>query len=122
MWEYRAALIRVIDADTITVLADTGFGGRQQEDVRLLDVSAPELNQPGGPEAKAFVADWMSQLTPLRWPLLIRTDPNTAAEPTERRSFVRYLATVWDLTHQSRCLNVDLRLFLAQHPEWGTGM
>lgn len=90
--------------------------------MRLLDVSAPERSQAGGPEATEFVWAWMKDLPALRWPLLVRTDPNTAAEPTERRTFIRYLGTVWDLAHQSRCLNVDLRAFLAEHPEWGIGL
>lgn len=121
MWEYRAACLHVIDGDTIRVLADTGFGGRHEIDVRLLGVSAPELGQPGGAEAKAFVATWIGpHSTDLRWPLLIKTSITTTPEPAERRSFIRYLADVYDLA-TGASLNVTLRDYLAQHPEWGTG-
>jgi endonuclease YncB( thermonuclease family) len=118
MWEYRAALIRVIDADTIVVLADTGFGGRQEEHVRLLGVSAPELKEPGGADARQYTLDWCARLPAVRWPLRLATVPNTVAEPDERRTLTRYLGVVSD---GARGLNADLALFLAGHPEWGTG-
>lgn len=121
MWEYRAALIRVIDGDTLVALADTGFGGRQEEHIRLAGVSAPELTEPGGPEARMFVIDWAIRLARAQWPLLIRTQPNTNPEPTERRTLVRYLATVTELAAPYRNLNTDLAAWLNLHPEWGTG-
>lgn len=120
MWEYRAAPLRVIDGDTIVILADTGFGGRQEEHIRLLDVLAPELNEPGGPEAKQYVIDWMAQLPAVRWPLLVRTQPNTNPEPTERRTLTRYLATVVQLG-TDRVLNADVGDYLNAHPEWNSG-
>lgn len=124
MWSYRATLIRAHDADTLTILADTGFGGRQQVDVRLLGVSAPELSQPGGQECRLFTAEWLAEVGAsdprAAWPLRVQTVPSTAVEPSERRSFVRYLGTVYGLAG-GRCLNGDLAVFLAGHPEWGTG-
>lgn len=121
MWEYRAALVRVHDADSAVLLLDTGMGGRQEEEVRLLGVSAPELSQPGGQESKAFTVAWFAGLTVLRWPLLVTTVPNSSREPAERRSFVRYLATVADLAVPYRVLNDALAEYLAGHPEWGSG-
>jgi endonuclease YncB( thermonuclease family) len=121
MWDYRAQLIRIDDADTIVILADQGFSGRQEEAIRLADVSAPELRDPGGAESKAFTQAWAGQLPLLRWPLYVMTQPNTNPEPSERRSFVRYIGTVYDYADRSRCLNDDLAAFLAQHPEWGSG-
>jgi len=121
MWDYRAQLLRVDDADTIVILADQGFSGRQEEAIRLADVSAPELREPGGAETKAFTQAWSGQLSLLRWPLYVMTQPNTNPEPSERRSFVRYIGTVYDYADRRRCLNDDLAAFLAQHPEWGSG-
>lgn len=124
MWEYRAACLHVLDGDTIRVLADTGFGGRHEIDVRLLGVSAPELDQPGGAEAHDFVTEWMTYrdmaVEPLRWPLLIRTFTTSTFEPSERRTFARYLAHVYDIT-TGATLNQDLADYLGQHPEWGSG-
>lgn len=101
---------------------DTGFGGRQQEEIRLLNFSAPEHNQPGGLECRDFATAWFGQVAVRRWPLHVITVPNTTPEPTERRTFVRYLATVSDIAAPGRVLNVDLAGFLTQHPEWGHGI
>jgi endonuclease YncB( thermonuclease family) len=122
VFDYRAALVRVVDGDSVILEMDQGFGGRQQEEVRLLSVSAPEKDQPGGLECRDFTTAWLGQVSPqLRWPLHVITVPNTNPEPTERRTFVRYLATVSDIT-DGRVLNADLALFLNQHPEWGHGI
>jgi endonuclease YncB( thermonuclease family) len=120
MWTYRAALLDILDADTIRVTLDLGCHVRTQQDIRLLAVSAPELSQPGGIEAQRWVADWMTGLADLTWPLLITTSPNTRPEPEERRSFVRYLGTVTDIA-DGRVLNTDLAHWLTGHPEWGSG-
>jgi endonuclease YncB( thermonuclease family) len=122
VFDYRAQLVRVVDGDSAVLLFDQGLGGRQEEEVRLLNVSAPERHQAGGLECRDFVAAWIGQLPARRWPLYVQTVPNTTLEPAERRTFVRYLATVRDFTDRTRCLNDDLARFLAQHPEWGSGI
>jgi hypothetical protein len=122
MWDYRAQLIRVVDADTVVLLIDQGMSNRREEALRLLNVSAPEHNKPGGPQATAFTQQWMNALSPAwRWPMRVLTQPNTKREPEEDRTYVRYLATVSDMALE-RCLNDDLRAYLAEHPEWGHGM
>jgi hypothetical protein len=128
MWQYRAAVVRVLDGDSLIILADTGFNGRQEEHIRLLDVHAPEMSELGGLDTFGFVAEWCARLpADVRWPLIIDTVPNTSREPAERRSFVRYLATVREADWLPkdgpvRRLNDDIRDFLAGHPEWGSGM
>lgn len=122
MFDYRASLVRIVDGDSAVIQLDQGFGGRQDEEVRLLGVSAPERYTPGGPECRQFVEQWMAGRAARRWPLYVTTVPNTSLEPTERRTFIRYLATVFDFADRRRCLNEDLRVFLSQHPEWGSGM
>ena len=52
LWRYRAKLLRVVDGDTMIVLADTGFMGRHEVRIRLHDVWAPELKAEGGEAAK----------------------------------------------------------------------
>jgi endonuclease YncB( thermonuclease family) len=120
MWTYRAALIQVIDGDTLRLDIDLGFHVRTQQDIRLLAVSAPETYQPGGQEATAYVSDWMHALEDLRWPLLITTSINHNVEPEEKRTFTRYLGTITDIV-DGRTLNTDLADYLALHPEWGSG-
>jgi len=114
--------VRIVDGDSIIVECDTGFGGRQEEEIRLLKVSAPEHNQPGGLECRDFLVAWFKQVAVRRWPLHVVTVPNLTLEPSERRTFIRYLATVSDIAASGRVLNVDLAGFLAQHPEWGHGI
>jgi hypothetical protein len=120
MWTYRAALIQVIDGDTLRLEIDLGFHVHTQQDIRLLAVSAPETNQPGGNEARAWVTQWLDLSAALRWPLLVITAISRIAEPDEKRTFTRYLGTVSDI-HDGRILNTDLADYLAQHPEWGSG-
>jgi len=120
VWTYRAALIGVIDGDTLRLEIDLGFHVRTQQDIRLLAVSAPETNQPGGTEATEWVTDWLDHLGVLRWPLLVTTSLSRSPEPDERRTFTRYLGIVEDIV-TGRDLNTELLTYLAQHPEWGSG-
>jgi hypothetical protein len=135
LWWYRATLDRradlspsYADGDTVRVLLDQGTGSRQSEDLRLLGVSAPEINDPGGLECRGFLLDFIASAPAWNWPLLCRTVPNTNPEPTQRRSFVRYMADIWHLDRYDgavavagRHLNGELRAFLALHSEWGSG-
>ncbi|SRR6266540_1880198 len=126
MWEYRASVLSVVDGDTLRTLWDQGRHTYGQEDVRLLDVWAPELREPGGPETKEFVSSWCAEAAranfplTLRWPILIHTEINSLVEPEEKRTFTRYVADVWFID-KSRHLNADVRTFLLSHPEWGKG-
>lgn len=121
MWDYRAQVQRFIDGDTLVLTLDQGFSGRQEEAIRLVGVSAPELDEPGGVECAAFTVGWVSSLPVLRWPLHVITVPNTLPEPTERKTITRYLGHVYDFSDETRCLNSDLATFLRLHPEWGRG-
>jgi hypothetical protein len=122
MWNYRAAVLDVLDGDTVRALIDTGLHGRQQEDLRLKDVWAPEKRQTGGPETTEFVRGWLAACdVRRRWPIEVDTEPNTNPEPDEQRSFVRYIAEVRNIaTGQS--LNEAVRGFLTAHPGWGGGV
>jgi hypothetical protein len=124
MWEYRARLINVHDGDTVTLEMDTGFGGRQQEAIRLLGVFAPELSQPGGNETRDFVVAWMRVVNIIgtMWPLLVTTLPTLTSEPTERQSFTRYIGSISDIQNHAVQLNTAVNAFLATHPEWGPGV
>ena len=58
MYEYRARLIRVVDADTVDLDLDLGFqlerrGGRY----RLARIDAPELNTDAGKAARQVLTD-----------------------------------------------------------------
>ena len=54
MWTYRAALVRVVDADTVVLNCDLGFyQHRLARSYRLARINAPELNTEAGKAAKA---------------------------------------------------------------------
>lgn len=122
MWEYRAALLNVHDGDTMRFLIDVGFDARVEDAIRLKGVFAPELSQPGGDDARNFVINLVQSAKVMTWPYLIRTEPNTTAEPIEKTSFSRYIGTVYFIDNQTTSLNDTIATFLAQHPEWGKGI
>lgn len=122
MWTYRAAILAVLDGDTVRALIDTGFHGRQEEDLRLAGVWAPESHQPGGEQAAGVVRGWVAALDPrLRWPVEIVTSLNKRLEPDERRTFTRYVVEIRSIA-SGASLNEAVRSFLVGHPEWGTGV
>lgn len=128
MWEYRAALpdgdAAIHDGDTVKLLIDLGFDVRTEKWIRLADVRAPELNQPGGIETRAFTVGWLRSRTGpqrgLRWPLRVITDMTRAAEPSQVTSFARYVGEIYDVSGGG-ALNNAVSLFLSGHPEWPPG-
>lgn len=131
MWEYRAQLIKAHDGDTFRVLVDTGFAQRAEVDLRLLNVRAPELHQPGGTECAAYVQKWMADAAAAqpgrRWALYVHTCPSKTAEPESRRTLNRYLAEVWRWDdrptgpHPGRSLNEAIAGYIAGHSAWPSG-
>jgi endonuclease YncB( thermonuclease family) len=124
MFQYRAALSRVIDGDSAYLLVDVGFGARVEVEVRLVDVRAPERRQPGGPDTATFVSNWFTSVASgRRWPLYVETQQTAVYEPTQRLTFTRYLATVWpfDQRGPDESLNALVRQYLSGHPEWPPG-
>lgn len=143
---FRAYPSKTHDGDSFWVIADTGFNGRHEPELRLLDVHAPELDpvrlalpprdQPGGAEAGSFVNAWLASadaaVGEARWSLWVETVMVRSADPNagERQTFTRYLATVWRLGDclawgqggpKSASLNHQVAFFLSGHPEWPPG-
>lgn len=86
---YPARVERVTDGDTIRVLLDHGCYLRSTQAIRLLDVDAPELAQPGGSQARDHIATWLvDHATPGDdWPYDV-------ALMKDRRSFNRYVGDI----------------------------
>ena len=55
MYEYNVTIIRIIDGDTIEVLADLGFSVHAQVIIRLDRINAPELDDVRGWMSRAYV-------------------------------------------------------------------
>lgn len=53
MYSYRAAVVRVIDGDTVRLRVDVGFFLTFEQNFRLRGINAPEMSTPGGPPAQS---------------------------------------------------------------------
>jgi hypothetical protein len=133
---FRAYLTREHDGDTFWVMCDTAGDHRWEPSLRLLDVPAPELSEPGGRETTDYTNGWLraAMQRPAirrRWPLWVETVLTKAYEPTMKMTFTRYLATVWAIEDvlpyecnrapYEMSLNHSVTTFLSGHPEWGPG-
>ncbi|MCI3279103.1 thermonuclease family protein [Streptomyces cylindrosporus] len=96
MYEYAARCDKVIDGDTLDVLADVGFGIHVQQRIRLLGINCPEHGTVGGDDATAYTKAWLEQHGP---DLVLRTVKD------RREKFGRYLGQI---IAGGRMLNNDL--------------
>ena len=55
MYQYKAQAKAIIDADTIDVLIDLGFGVHTMQRLRLYGIDAPEMKTEAGKVAKEYV-------------------------------------------------------------------
>jgi len=95
MYTYRAKLFRVVDADTIIFDVDLGF--RQWIHgwpFRISGISARELGDEGGPEARAYLVTLLAQFG--ERPCVIQSvrAPDQAGDQFPM-SFGRYVANVF---------------------------
>lgn len=93
LWRFRARVVRVIDGDTVVILADTGFYGRHEVTLRLADVWAPELGSPEGELARNRLTDLLT-VNPTGWNLRVVTRQK-ATVIAEQQSFARYVGDLF---------------------------
>ncbi|MET9732008.1 thermonuclease family protein [Streptomyces sp. NPDC006458] len=92
---YPATVEAVVDADTLDVDIDLGFGIHVRQRVRLLGLNTPEKNTPAGRAASTWVTDWLTQ------------HPTGLVVETQRKEkYGRWLATI--TAADGACLNTDL--------------
>lgn len=77
------AVLRVVDGDTLHVLADLGLDITVAMVLRLYGVNAPERSTPAGPDATDYVRRWVANHGPV-FELLTVKD--------RREKYGRYLA------------------------------
>lgn len=87
-WLWKAKVVRVIDGDTIEVMADRGYGDYRKMRLRLKDINTPELTDKDPVvRAKAVAAkEYLESLLP----------PDTILVfESFKLSFDRYVADIW---------------------------
>jgi micrococcal nuclease len=90
VYEYRARIIKRVDADTLHLEVDLGLDCRLRLTVRLAGINAPELSTAEGKEAAAFVDAWLVENAPDGM-VLLRTVKDT------REKYGRYLGVLFPL-------------------------
>ncbi|MBG0818760.1 thermonuclease family protein [Planomonospora sp. ID82291] len=86
---YTATVAKVVDADTVDLVVDVGFGISHTIRARLAGVYAPELGTAGGEAAREFTAAWLDQHGPQFW---VRTFRD------RKERYGRYLVTITTAT------------------------
>lgn len=102
---YMAVADTVHDGDTFAVRADVGLDSHPVVWVRLKDVEAPELNEPGGKETR----DHLKALIPYETPCKVTTE-KAPRSGQEKRTFIRYVAEVE--LQGGRSLNEEMERFI----------
>lgn len=89
MYEYRAKIVRIVDADTFDVDVDLGFDVHVHTRLRLSGVDVPEMDTAEGQLATEIVRDWLTPGTPVE----VRTRPTRKGDDTKDK-YHRYVAVV----------------------------
>ncbi len=109
---YRATVGHVHDGDTLWVFVDLGLNKYAYEPVRIKDINTPELNKPGGPEAR----DCLAMLLPPGTPVVVTTYKAASTFEVERQSFERYVADV-HVENDGLVIDVAVAMIAAGHAE-----
>jgi hypothetical protein len=132
---FPAYATRPYDGDSLWVMADTGFDGRHEPELRLASVLAPELDrsdpgesEPGAVETAQHAHEWIDDAKTsqpdLRWYLYVETVKTKTREPGQRKTLDRYVAWVWRMDQAGMpgmTMNDEIIKFLEHHPDWGPG-
>ena len=95
MFTYAAKLIEVIDADTVDLLIDLGFGVHVKERCRLYGIDAPEMPTEAGKAAKAY----LESLLVATGELFVATRKMNRKPKEKTDKYGRYLAVLYDNSH-----------------------
>ena len=87
MFEYKATILKIVDADTVDLEIDLGFTVSTKQRVRLLGLNAPERFTL---EGKAAVA-WLNTVIPAGTEVIVKSE-----KPGGGDKYGRYLATIYN--------------------------
>ncbi|MBG0818980.1 thermonuclease family protein [Planomonospora sp. ID82291] len=85
LYVYAATVAKVVDGDTLDLMADLGFAITVKVRARLVGVYAPELGTPEGAAAADFTRAWVAEHGP---GFLLKTSRD------RKERYGRYLATL----------------------------
>jgi len=85
LYTFQACLLRVVDADTLIVRIDQGFGVWTEQSLRLRGIDAPELSTLAGRKAKHWVEEQIGQ------------EPRLVVKTYKADKYDRYLVDVFYL-------------------------
>lgn len=94
-WSWPIAKLEEIhDGDTVKLRISCGFDIWAVHWIRLKDVWAPEVNDPGGPEATADCTGWFREQAPDGYVQVTTFRTSAPLEIRFRQSFTRYIGIV----------------------------
>lgn len=102
------------DGDTLRVVLDQGFGDTKKIDLRLFNTYAPEHDEKGGPETRAFVLRWLDQnrQSGQEWPYVV-TVQRVHDDTHEIATLGRYVGTLTNAGGES--LNAAVTAFITNN-------
>jgi hypothetical protein len=111
VWDRRARVLKAKDGDTLRVVLDQGFGDTKTIDLRLFETWAPEHDQGGGPETRAFVLEWLDKNNPDgdEWPYVVTVN-RTRGDAHEVVTFGRFVGILANA--QGDSLNAAVNAFV----------
>lgn len=110
MYEYKAIVTRVVDADTIDVMIDLGFSVWTSQRIRLLGINAAEKNTEFG----KLAIEYVKNVLPEKSEIIIQS------EKDEKEKFGRYLGRIL-FPNSRQCLNDTLIAMGYAVEYWGKG-
>lgn len=108
---YRGIVLSNHDGDTVTILCDCGLDETPIREARIYGIQAPELHEPGGPEAR----DALSGMIP--YGTLVRVDTLLTTKREQQRSFIRYVSSL-ESEVDGVARDVAARMVAAGHAFW----
>lgn len=115
MWDRRAKYVENYDGDSVDMILDQGFHDTKEIHIRLANVWAPEMKDPGGPEVQSYIQEWytkqeMDYIT--EWNFVVWIHRMVKAD-REQMTFNRYVATVYSI-RGGNSLNSDVMKYIAE--------
>lgn len=111
MHDRRAQYIANYDGDSVVMMLDQDFYDTKTINIRLANVWAPELREPGGVEVREFVRTWFRAYDVQKWGFRVIT--HKTKTDREVMTLGRYVADITTVDGRF-CLNSDVMRFIVE--------